>query len=282
MKRTPGERTAGAAIGPARALGVLSLLAMTAVQVASGLDVRPERYVTAIVALLAASAVAFAADAWGPRRAVGAFCAAVLTGYAAELAGVLTGFPFGSYSYTGVLWPQAGGVPVVVTLAWGGMGLAAYAVGAALATGWGRVFAGACALTAWDLFLDPQMVGLGLWRWADDGFYRGIPLSNFAGWLLVSALVMLVIGRAAREPGPASGLLVLYTVMAVMETVAFAAVFVPPDPLVAAAGGLAMGGFAVASWRRACGRAQGRAQRWAQKRAQGRTQRRARRRAWQR
>ncbi|GAB2952440.1 carotenoid biosynthesis protein [Nonomuraea fastidiosa] len=272
MKRTPGERTAGAAIGPARALGVLSLLAMTALQVASGLDARPDRYVTAIVALLAASAVAFAADAWGPRRAAGAFCAAVLTGYAAELAGVLTGFPFGSYSYTDVLWPQVGGVPVVVTLAWGGMGLAAYAVGAALATGWGRICAGAGALTAWDLFLDPQMVGLGLWAWAEDGFYRGIPLSNFAGWLVVSALVMLVIGRVARgpapagerlarkaapagerfarEPAPASGLLVLYTVMAVMETVAFAAVFVPADPLVAAAGGLAMGGFAAAAWRR--------------------------------
>ncbi|MET8870254.1 carotenoid biosynthesis protein [Nonomuraea sp. NPDC004580] len=231
-------------------LGALSLLAMTAVQVVSGLDARPHRYVTVIVALLAASAVAFAAETWGARRAVRAFGAAVLTGYAAELIGVLTGFPFGSYRYTDVLWPQIGGVPLVVTLAWGGMGLAAYAVGAALATGWGRVCAGAGALTAWDLFLDPQMVRLGLWTWAEDGFYRGIPLTNFAGWLLVSALVMLAIGRVAGDPPPVGGLLVLYTVMAVMETVAFAAVFVPADPLVAAAGGLAMGAFAAPAWRR--------------------------------
>ncbi|GAA3091601.1 hypothetical protein [Nonomuraea salmonea] len=46
-------------------LGALSLLAMTAVQVVSGLDARPDRYVTVIVALLAASAVAFAAESWG-------------------------------------------------------------------------------------------------------------------------------------------------------------------------------------------------------------------------
>lgn len=240
------------ALGPARALGVLFLLAMTGLQVASGLDARPERFTGPIVALLAACAVAFAADAWGTRTAVAAFGAAVLTGYAAEVIGVHTGFPFGAYGYSGVLWPQVGGVPVVVALAWGGMGLAAYAVAVAVAPagGWARVCAGAGALTAWDLFLDPQMVRLGLWTWARDGFYRGIPVSNFAGWLLVSALVMLVVGRVHGGTGPGRGLLVLYTVMAVMETVAFAAVFDPPDPLVAVAGGITMGAFAAPAWRR--------------------------------
>ncbi|TMR38313.1 carotenoid biosynthesis protein [Nonomuraea zeae] len=225
---------------------------MMGAQVASGLDDRPERYTGPIVVLLAVCAVAFAADAWGPARATTAFGAAVLTGYAAELAGVLTGFPFGEYRYTGVLWPQVAGVPVVVALAWGGMGLAAYAVAAAVvpAGGWARVCAGAGALTAWDLFLDPQMVRLGLWTWAEDGFYRGIPLTNFAGWLLVSALVMLVVGRVCGAAGPGRGLLALYTVMAAMETLAFAAVFDPPDPLVAVAGGITMGAFAAPAWRR--------------------------------
>ncbi|WP_245765589.1 carotenoid biosynthesis protein [Nonomuraea jiangxiensis] len=252
MNQTQGEQATGAALGPARALGVLSLVAMMGCQVASGLSARPERFTGLIVVLLAVCAVAFGAYAWGARRAVAAFGAAVLTGYAAELAGVLTGFPFGDYRYTGVLWPQVGGVPVVVALAWGGMGLAAYAVAASVAPAgrWARVCAGAGALTAWDLFLDPQMVRLGLWAWARDGAYRGVPWTNFAGWLLVSALVMLVIGRVSRDAGPDRGLLALYTVMAVMETVAFAAVFDPPDPLVAAAGGIAMGAFAAPAWRR--------------------------------
>ena len=51
--------------------------------------------------------------------------------------------------------------------------------------------------------------------------------------------------------GPSRGLVTLYSVMAGMETVAFAAVFEPRDPLVAAAGGVAMGAFAVPAWRRA-------------------------------
>ncbi|MGP3934109.1 carotenoid biosynthesis protein [Nonomuraea sp. KM88] len=252
MEQTSGERVTGAALRPARALGVLSLLAMVTLQVASGLDARPERYTGPIVVLLAACAVAFAADTWGTARAVAAFGAAVLTGYAAEVAGVLTGFPFGVYRYNDVLWPQVGGVPVVVALAWGGMGLAAYAVAAAVAPAgrWARAAAGAGALTAWDLFLDPQMVRLGMWTWAEGGAYRGIPLSNFAGWLLVSALVMLAVGRVCGDAGPGRGLLVLYTVMAVMETVAFAAVFEPADPLVAAAGGITMGVFAALAWRR--------------------------------
>ncbi|MFI6705555.1 carotenoid biosynthesis protein [Nonomuraea sp. NPDC050478] len=251
MEQTRSEQAGRVALGPARALGVLSLLAMVGLQVASGLAARPERFTGLIVALLAASAVAFAAGAWGTRRALAAFGAAVLTGYAAEVVGVLTGFPFGEYAYSDVLWPQVGGVPVVVAVAWGGMGLAAYAVAATLFGGWARVCAGAAALTAWDLFLDPQMVRLGLWTWAaDDGFYRGIPLSNFAGWLLVSALVMLVVGRVAGDAAPGRGLLAVYTVMAVMETIAFAAVFDPTDPLVAAAGGITMGAFAAPAWRR--------------------------------
>ncbi len=252
MEQARSEQVGRAALGPARALGVLSLLAMVGAQVASGPAARPERFTGPIVVLLAVCAVAFAAGAWGPRRALAAFGAAVLTGYAAELTGVLTGFPFGEYHYSGVLWPPVGGVPVVVALAWGGMGLAAYAVAVAVAPGggWARVCAGAGALTAWDLFLDPQMVRLGLWSWAENGLYRGVPLTNFAGWLLVSALVMLVVGAICGDARPGRGLLALYTAMAVMETVAFAAVFDPPDPLVAAAGGITMGAFAAPAWRR--------------------------------
>jgi hypothetical protein len=42
-----------------------------------------------------------------------------------------------------------------------------------------------------------------------------------------------------------TGLVSIYTVMAVMETIGFAAVFDPPDPLVATAGGISMGLFAL-------------------------------------
>jgi putative membrane protein len=56
---------------------------------------------------------------------------------------------------------------------------------------------GAFGLMAWDVFLDPQMVGDGHWTWAHPTpslpGVDGIPLTNFAGWLLVGALMMLVL-----------------------------------------------------------------------------------------
>ncbi|MGV9775029.1 carotenoid biosynthesis protein [Streptosporangium sp. NPDC003464] len=238
-------------------LGVLGgglLLAVIAAQVASGLHPRPIGLAGVVVLLLTASALAFAARAHPLPRAAAALGAAAVTGYAAEWVGVRTGLPFGDYGYTGLLRPQLGGVPVVVALAWGGMGLAAHATAAAAAPGSraARIGLGALALTAWDLFLDPQMVRLGLWTWHDPGLYRGVPAGNFVGWLVVSLLVMAVIEAALTDPGARSaGLVAIYTAMAFMETLGFAAVFDPPDPLVAAVGGACMGLFSVLAWRRA-------------------------------
>ncbi|MGJ6963817.1 carotenoid biosynthesis protein [Streptosporangium sp. G11] len=237
----------------ASVLGAALLAAMVVAQVVSGLQPRPITLTGVVVLLLAASALAFASVTHSPARAVAAFTAVVATGYAAEWIGIRTGLPFGDYHYTGVLQPAPGGVPVIVALAWGGMGLAAHAVAAAVAPGGraARIVTGALALTAWDLFLDPQMIRLGLWAWHDPGPYRGVPLGNFAGWLVVSLLVMALLEHLLAEPAAwSAGLVSIYTVMAVMETIGFAAVFVPPDPLVATTGGLSMGLFTLLAWRR--------------------------------
>ncbi|MEV5409990.1 carotenoid biosynthesis protein [Thermopolyspora sp. NPDC052614] len=233
----------------AGAMGAAALGMMVVLQVASGVSENPAGFTGPIVTVMAVSAVCFAAAARGWGRAGRAFAAAALIGYAAEAIGESTGFPFGQYRYSGVLWPEVGPVPVTVCVAWGGMGLAAYGVGTAISTRWAVVL-GASALTGWDLFLDPQMVRLGLWTWAEGGPYRGVPLTNFAGWLLVSLLVMAAIRRTLGVPFRSRGLTSLYTVMAAMETLAFAAVFEPRDPLVAALGGVTMGAFALMAWRR--------------------------------
>lgn len=236
------------------AAGAGCLGAMVGAQVLSGVRPEPIRLTGVVVVLLAASAVAFAAARSGAGRAVGAFGSAVAVGYAAEWIGVRAGVPFGEYSYTPLLRPQLGGVPVIVAVAWGGMGLAAHAVATAIVpdAGLKRWVTGASALTAWDLFLDPQMLRLDLWRWADGGPYRGVPIGNFAGWLVVSLVVMgvvdVIVGRS--EAAASGGLVAIYGVMALMETLAFAAVFEPPDQGVALAGGAAMGTFAVLAWRR--------------------------------
>ena len=73
-------------------------------------------------------------------------------------------------------------MPLIVPLAWFAMGVTGLEVGHHIARSRAAaVVVGALALAAWDLFLDPQMVGEGYWTWARRGRYRGIPASNFAG-----------------------------------------------------------------------------------------------------
>jgi putative membrane protein len=56
---------------------------------------------------------------------------------------------------------------------------------------------GGVALMAWDLFLDPQMVGAGRWKWEVTGshvpFQPDIPLSNMFGWLLAGITLMAIL-----------------------------------------------------------------------------------------
>ena len=74
----------------------------------------------------------------------------------------------------------------------------------------------ALAFTAWDLYLDPQMVRWGLWVWDVSGPYFGIPLANFAGWLLISALITAL----ARPPAlPQTPLIVIYALVWLIEAV---------------------------------------------------------------
>ena len=223
--------------------------------------------VLSVVAFAVAS-VCDAASRAGWRAALWLVVVAGGGGLVAETVGVHTGFPFGEYRYTGTLGAEVLGVPAVVPLAWVTMCWPALLVGRALARrpGAGRpwlvVAAGAWALAAWDVFLDPQMVDAGHWVWADASpalpGVEDVPLTNFAGWLLVAALMVAVLHRLAgttrpgREldlrAGPAP-LLYLWTYGS--SVWAHAAFF--GRPWVSLVGGLLMGAaavpFAVVLWR---------------------------------
>jgi uncharacterized membrane protein len=181
---------------------------------------------------------------WGGRRAgtAGAITAVATT--AVERIGTQTGLPFGQYGYTNALQPQVAHVPAIVPLAWFAMSLpsreAAHAALGEHSTPGRRIALGSAAMTAWDLFLDPQMVGEGYWSWVRGGRYRSIPLSNFVGWFITGLGVMALL-EALLPPkehdadGPLVG---TYAYMSVMETLGFAKYF--RDPLVAVVGGLGM------------------------------------------
>jgi len=172
----------------------------------------------------------------------------LLIAWSAEFLGSRTAFPFGPYAYTAALQPQLGGVPLLVPLAWLMMLPPSWAVAEtilgprrlpqALSQRVARAALAALAFTAWDLFLDPQMVAWDLWRWPGGGAYFGVPLTNYLGWLLVSFLIglFLIPGRLPLLP-----LLTIYAVTWFLTF--FGQVFFWGLPGPALCGFLGMGGM---------------------------------------
>lgn len=125
---------------------------------------------------------------------------------------------FGTYDYTGLLGPKAlGYVPVIIPLAWFMMLYPAWDVAKLLTNSLNnsiastpvRILIAALAITAWDLSLDPRMTADGAWVWQNVPAlnYFGIPLSNFAGWVVTAALiycVWTVVERTSRHHAPLS------------------------------------------------------------------------------
>jgi len=66
-----------------------------------------------------------------------------------------------------------------------------------------------------DLVLDPGAVALGFWYWPTGGFFYGVPLVNFLGWILTgsigAAILIILFGRKKPSIGTAhSGLLIIW------------------------------------------------------------------------
>jgi putative membrane protein len=143
--------------------------------------------------------------AWGWRAALTMALIVVFSGWAVEFVGHTTGFPFGSYEYTPRFQPQIGAVPLLIPLAWMMMMPPSWALAYLLTGKWGGwqfITASAVAMTAWDFFLDPQMVTWNAWVFENPGAnaYVGlIPWTNFIGWLLASAFITMI-ARPRRLP----------------------------------------------------------------------------------
>ncbi|MBK8022400.1 MAG: carotenoid biosynthesis protein [Chloroflexi bacterium] len=213
--------------------------------------------ISAGVIAQAAASMAALWRIWGGRRVLAVFALMVVGAWTVEYVGHTTGFPFGHYAYTDLLQPQIGGVPALIPLAWLMMLPPAWAV-AHLLTGRlsgtrGRIaFIGfsALAFTAWDLFLDPQMVGWNLWVWDNPGafHYFGIPWSNYAGWLLASILLTTAASfLAPLRRLPIVPLLLIYGITWFLETFGLILFWGQPGPGIA--GGLVMGAVLLAAIR---------------------------------
>jgi uncharacterized membrane protein len=153
-----------------------------------------DRLTVSVVVLFAATTVAHAGTSRGWPVAALLVVVTAVPGFAVEALAVHTGFPFGHYRYASSLGVRVWGVPIVIALAWTMFAWPAALVARRLVRSYtGRVVVGAWALAAWDLFLDPQMVAAGHWRWQFPSPHLPgvdtVPLTNYAGWLLAAAVI---------------------------------------------------------------------------------------------
>ncbi len=194
--------------------------------------------------------------AWAHRGAAWAVGLVVITaggGLLAEAVGVRTGAPFGDYSYSDSLGPRVLDVPVVVPLAWTMLAYPVLLAARRVTRRWVVPLA-AVGLAGWDVFLDPQMVADGRWRWADPTpalpGVPHVPLTNYAGWLLVALVMMaLLVWLLPRDDADETlpGFLLAWTYVGSIV----GNLFWFGSPSIALAGGIAMG-LLVVPWAWVC------------------------------
>ncbi len=175
------------------------------------------------VVLGAIAGLLHAASRLGWRTSLWIFVVGFTISLASELTGTTTGYPFGPYSYTTQLGYLIGGrVPFNIPTSWFFMLYASLAIcGRVLRatddsrTRWRWAAVAAVVLTAWDVSMDPAMVATTHWVWQLPptegasplrrlfltGFFYGMPLTNWLGWLLTGFLV----ARAMLAIVPPSG-----------------------------------------------------------------------------
>jgi uncharacterized membrane protein len=163
-------------------------------------------YVFGFLALYVTAATAI----WGWRRAVAFTVWAGGLAFVAEWTSTRTGFPFGLYHYTGGTTGRElylANVPFFdplsfTFLAYASLGLAWLLLGSAdspLPTGIGtrlRLAGLSGLLMMWlDLVIDPLAVRGDRWflgrifYYPEPGRYFGVPVANFAGWVVVGAAI---------------------------------------------------------------------------------------------
>lgn len=204
----------------------------------------------------AALTIDILARAWSPPRLARTVGTILIGAWAVEVVGVQTGWPFGYYAYSDALQPQLGGVPLLIPFAWLMMLPPAWAVAETILrrrperARWRShplvvAALAAAAFTAWDTFLDPQMVAHGLWKWFTPGEYLGIPVRNFAGWWFAATLLTV-----AGRPGalPRRPLLWVYTLTCALQAVGLGVFW--GQPVAALCGTITMGSFALLAWLR--------------------------------
>ena len=216
------QETAKAAGGSSFRLFELACWLALAVYLALviGFAWNPDPLAQALASIGILAAVIHAVLFYGWKDGLALFAICVVITFVMENIGATTGFPFGHYHFeVGAKLPHVGVIPVIVGPLWFGMGYFSWHVAAVLlgADGRpGRTFerlalppVAAFVMTQWDVVMEPAESTIAkAWIWHDGGAHFGVPLSNYAGWLLTTWLFYqafaIYLGRRAGLPVPSA------------------------------------------------------------------------------
>ena len=129
----------------------------------------------------------------GWRKVLIACAWGMVIGGASELIGTSTGFPYGTYFYTTWLGPKImDHVPYFIPMSWFALSIVSYDLAGRISTSPIKHIGLATAfMVLWDVCLDPPMSkAFPFWIYPEGGFYYGMPLSNWLGWILISFIIM--------------------------------------------------------------------------------------------
>ena len=147
------------------------------------------------------------------------FCLGTATAY--ESVSLRTGFPFGRYFFTDVMGPKIFDLPLLLVLAYLGMGYLSWIVAFVILGYRNKELRGvriialpvlaSFVMLAWDLSMEADWSTIDrAWIWKDGGAFFGVPVTNFFGWFLTAytfyqAFAVYCRGRVKPARIPAGG-----------------------------------------------------------------------------
>ncbi len=109
----------------------------------------------------------------------------VVLGFAIEVVGTNTGWPFGEYTYGSALGLSIANTPLMIGVLWWLLIRSMYDVlSVKISSVWTKSLLVGVAMTAMDVLIEPVAIELNFWSW--EGV--SVPMSNYIAWFVLSTL----------------------------------------------------------------------------------------------
>jgi putative membrane protein len=121
--------------------------------------------------------------------------------FAIETIAIITGFPYSSFQYTELIgYKIFGYTPYTVPFAYVPLFIGCFYLASLKSINmWKIIILSTLLVLVADLILDPAAVALNFWIYQSPGFFYGVPLMNFMGWILTGFLSSLITAYILKD-----------------------------------------------------------------------------------